>query len=192
MHSSYAGLSTDEVLRTLDMVKGDSTSLDIVMYMKSKRSGDIQGESDRVFADNKPRMDLIGYFLATEAPTDMSTGGGTGRRQYAPLRIVRNADAASSSILSAFATNDDVSVDVSVFKAGGDAQTKDAQPMLRIGIKKVRIKTYTMLAGGAFSSGAIEIIDFAFREIELESAPQTNTGKRGGVRMFSDVLEGGS
>lgn len=192
MHSSYAGLSTDEVLRTLEMVRGDATSLDIVMYVKSKRSGDIQSESDRIFADNKPRMELIGYFLTTEIPTDQRSGEASSKRQYAPLRIVRNADAASSSMLSIFATNDDISIDISVYRAGGDAKTKDAQPMLRVALKKVRIRTYTMLVGGVVGSGAIEMIDFAFREIDVESAPQTNTGKRGGVRTFSDILEGGS
>lgn len=191
MALNFDGLTIEEAVRTLDLIQGGSSGLDIVMQVKGKRSGEVAGESDRVFADNKPRMDVLGYHLAAASPTDQASGLATGRRQYSALRVVRHSDAATATLLSMFATNEDgIQVDISVFKAGGDAQAKDTQPILRIVLKAVRIKTYTVLGGGLGGGGAMEIIDFAFREIQLESAPQQHTGKRGAVRSFSDSMGG--
>ncbi len=181
------GLDINEALRTLDLVRSDSNPLDIVLQVKGKRVGQIEGESDRVFEDNKPRMDVTGYYFAALSPTDQGTGQATGKRRYSSLRVVRPTDSATASMLSMFATNDDITVDLSTFKAGGDALSKDAQPILKIGLKEARLRTYTLLGGGAVG-GAVEIVEFTFREIEITSAPQQTSGKRGAVRTFTDSL----
>lgn len=181
------GLDMNEALRTLDLVRSDSNPLDIVLQVKGKRVGQIEGESDRVFEDNKPRMDVTGYYFAALSPTDQGTGQATGKRRYSSLRVVRPTDSATASMLSMFATNDDITVDLSTFKAGGDALSKDAQPILKIGLKEARLRTYTLLGGGAVG-GAVEIVEFTFREIEITSAPQQTSGKRGAVRTFTDSL----
>ena len=165
------GLDINEALRTLDLVRSDSNPLDIVLQVKGKRVGQIEGESDRVFEDNKPRMDVTGYYFAALSPTDQGTGQATGKRRYSSLRVVRPTDSATASMLSMFATNDNITVDLSTFKAGGDALSKDAQPILKIGLKQARIRTYTLLGGGAVG-GAVEIVEFTFREIENTSSPQ--------------------
>ena len=190
MGIGFDGLGTDEALRTLDLINTGDGSLDMVMQLKSRRSGEIIGESERDFGDNKPRLDIMGYYLGAANPTDQSTGQAMGRRQYSAMRVLRASDAATASIMSMFATNDDgITVEVSVFKAGGDARAKDTQPVLRIKLEMVRVKTFTLLAGPA-AQGQMEIIEFAFRKIQVESAPQQNIGKRGAVRSFSDDLGG--
>ena len=181
------GLDVNEALRTLDLVRSDSNPLDIVMQVKGERLGQIEGESDRVFEDSKPRMDVTGYYFAALSPTDQGTGQATGKRRYSSLRVVRPTDSATASMLSMFATNDNITVDLSTFKAGGDALSKDAQPILKIGLKQARIRTYTLLGGGAVG-GAVEIVEFTFREIEITSSPQQTSGKRGAVRTFTDSL----
>ena len=181
------GLDVNEALRTLDLARSDSNPLDIVMQVKGERLGQIEGESDRVFEDSKPRMDVTGYYFAALSPTDQGTGQATGKRRYSSLRVVRPTDSATASMLSMFATNDNITVDLSTFKAGGDALSKDAQPILKIGLKQARIRTYTLLGGGAVG-GAVEIVEFTFREIEITSSPQQTSGKRGAVRTFTDSL----
>ena len=84
-------------------------------------------------------------------------------------------------MLSMFATNDNITVELATFKAGGDAMSKDAQPILKICLKQARIRTYTLLGGGAVG-GAVEIVEFTFRELEITSSPQQASGKRGAVR----------
>jgi hypothetical protein len=89
-----------------------------------------------------------------------------------------------------FATNDNITVELATYKAGGDALTKNTQPILRINLKASRIRTYTLLGGGAVG-GAVEIVEFTFRELEINSAPQQGSGKRGAVRTFADSLADG-
>lgn len=184
------GLDLNEALRTLDLVRSDNNPLDIVMQVKGARVGQIEGESDRVFEDGKPRMEVTGYYFAALSPTDQGTGQSTGKRRYSSLRVVRQTDAATASMLSMFATNDNITVELATYKAGGDALTKNTQPILRINLKAARIRTYTLLGGGAVG-GAVEIVEFTFRELEINSAPQQGSGKRGAVRTFADSLADG-
>ena len=190
MSQKYDVLDVDTALRTLDLVVGGSSSLDIVMSVKSKRAGYVKVESERVFDDETPRMDVIGYFLAAVSPTDQSSGKVSGRRQYSALRVIRMSDASTGSMLSIFGTNEDaIEVEVAVYKAGGDAQSKDAKPTLRIIAKGTRIKSYTLLAGCVAGGGPVEIIDFAFRTIKIVSAQQSKTGSRGALVTFEDSLD---
>jgi len=181
------GLDMNEALRTLDLVRCEVNPLDIVMQVKGARAGQIEGESERVFEDRKPRLDVTGYYFAALSPTDQSSGQATRRRSYSALRVVRLTDSATASMLSMFASNDNITVDLSTFKAGGDTLSIDAQPFLNICLKDARIRTYTLLGGGAVG-GAVEIVEFTFREIEITSAPQQTSGKRGAVRTYADSL----
>ncbi len=177
-----------EAMRTLDMVGSSSGQLDVVMQVKTARAGDIEGESERKFGDSKPRHDVLGYYFSAGSPSDTGSGQAKGRRRYSAVRIVRNSDAATASLMSAFATNDTLTVELASYRAGGDI-TKDSQPSIKIVLDNARVKTFTMLSGTALpKSGAVEIIELLFRSLSVESAPQTHTGQRGAVRTFKDTL----
>jgi type VI protein secretion system component Hcp len=192
MSLETAMMDIDEALRTLEIVGSKSGQIDLVMQVKTQRAGDIEGESPRKYKDGKPRHEVLGYYFAAGTPSDAGSGQSTGRRRYSALRIVRNTDASTASLMSAFATNDNLTVDLSSYKAGGD-DSKDAQPTFRILLKNARVKTFTLLGGGALpNTGAVEIIELHFRTVTIESAPQQKTGDRGGVRVFEDTLSEGS
>jgi type VI secretion system secreted protein Hcp len=177
-----------EALRTLEIV-GSGSGLDMVMQIKTDRGGDVEGESTRVFSDGKPRHDVLGYYLAAGSASDT---GNLQRRTYSALRVVRNSDAATASLMSAFSTNDNLTVELSSYKAGGDAAA-DSQPTFKIKLGKAKVKTYTLMAGGALpNAGCVEIIELLFRTLDIESAPQTKVGQRGAVRTFKDTLSEGS
>ena len=180
-----AVMDMEEALRTLGIV-GKLTDkvghLDVYMKIKTQRSGDVEAESPRKFADGKPRHQLLGYYFSAGSPTDVGSGAATGRRRYSAVRVVRNSDAATAKMLSAFATNDKVTVEVSSYKAGGADS-----PSFRMELGDARVKSYTLLAGGAlYGSGAMDIIEFVFRTVAIDTAPQTASGQRGAVRSFMD------
>lgn len=189
MSSDTAMLDIEEALRTLDIVgnlAGKAGHLDMFMKVKGERAGDIEGEALRKFSDGKSRHHILGYYFSGGSPTDVGTGTATGRRRYAAVRVVRNADAASSSLLSAFSTNDKLTVELSSYKAGG---TESSQPMFRMELSDARVKTATLLGGGALhGTGAVEIMEFLFRSIVVEAAPQGSTGQRAAVRTFTDSV----
>lgn len=188
MYLDSAVMDMDEALRTLEIVGLKAGQLDLLMKVTGQKQGEIEGESTRSHSDGKPRHDILGYYLSAGTPSDSETGQAAGRRRYSAMRVVRSSDATTSSLMSAFASNEDLTVELSSYRAGGD-NSKDAEPMFRIEMKKVRVKTFTLMMGGALPGiGAVEIFELTFREIFVKSAPQTNTGQRGGVRTFQDTL----
>jgi type VI protein secretion system component Hcp len=192
MSFDAAVMDMDEALRTLELIGTSSGQIDLVMHINAKRAGDIEGESSRKYADKKPRHEILGYYFAAGSPSDAGSGQAAGRRRYSALRIVRNSDAATAPLMSAFATNDSLTVELASYKAGGD-NSEDAQPHHKIVLEHARVKTFTLMSGGALpNSGAIEIIELLFRKVKIESAPQQKSGQRGGVRTFEDSLGEGA
>ncbi len=181
-------MELEEALRTIELVGSRNGQLDVVMQVKTQRAGDIEGESERKFGDSKPRHDVLGYYLSAGSPSDAGSGQAKGRRQYSALRVVRNSDAATASLMSAFATNDNLTVELASYRASGDV-TKDNQPTFMLKIENARIKTFTLLSGGSMpNTGSVEIIELLYRSLAIESAPQTQSGQRGAVRTFKDTL----
>jgi|JI8StandDraft_1071087.scaffolds.fasta_scaffold190896_2 type VI protein secretion system component Hcp len=181
-------MELEDALHTLALVGRGNGHLDTVMQVKTQRAGEIEGESPRRFADGKARIDLLGYYFAGGTPTDVGTGQATGRRRYSAVRIVRSSDAASASLMSAFAANDKVTVLLSSFKSGGQ-DTANTDPVFSMELKEARIKAFAMLGGGALpGSGAMDVLEVVFGAIAIEAAPQSRTGQRGGVRSFSDSV----
>jgi type VI secretion system Hcp family effector len=188
MYLDAAVMDMDEALRTLEIVGIKAGQLDLVMMVKGATQGEIEGESTRSHADGKPRHDIMGYYLSAGTPSDSESGQAAGRRRYSALRVVRNSDATTSSLMSAFKNNEDLTVELASYRAGGD-NTKETKPLFKIVMKKVRMKTFTLMMGGSLpGTGAVEIFELTFREILMESAPQTDSGQRGGVRTFNDTL----
>ncbi len=188
MYLDAAVMDMDEALRTLEIVGTKTGQLDLHMQVKGSVQGEIVGESIRRLFNGKPRHDIYGYYLTAGTPTDSQSGQAAGRRRYSAMRVVRNSDASTSSLMSAFARNEDMTVELLSYRAGGDS-SKDSEPVFRIEMKNVRVKTFTLMMGGALPGvGAVEILELAFREITIDSAPQTASGQRGGVRTFTDTI----
>jgi type VI secretion system Hcp family effector len=188
MYLDAAVMDMDEALRTLEIVGTKAGQLDLVMQVTGSVQGDVVGESIREYRDKKPRLDILGYYLSAGTPSDSESGQAAGRRRYSAMRVVRNSDATTSSLLKAFSRNEELTVELASYRAGGDKSDK-ADPLFRIEMKKVRVKTFTVMMGGSLPGvGAVEIIELTFREITIVSAPQTATGQRGGARTFQDTL----
>ena len=187
MYLDAAVMDTEEALRTLKLIGTKAGQFDTHMHITGQKQGEIKGESLRLHGDGKPYHAILGYYLAAGSPIDAASGSATGRRRYSALRVVRSSDSASASLMSAFAHNESLTiVELNSYKAGGD-DAKDALPMFKITLKNARVKTCTLMFGGALPNmGAVEIIEFAFRNIQIEAAPQTKTGQRDGVKVFAD------
>ena len=190
MYLDAAVMDMEEALRTLEIVGAKMGQLDLLMRVKGQRQGQIQGESVRKFINDQPHHAILGYYLAAGSPTDSASGQSTGRRRYSAMRVVRNSDSSTSQLLNAFSTNEGLTVILDSYRAGGD-DSKDASPMFHIELTEARVRSFTLMSGGALpNTGGVEIIEFAFREINTESGPQTNTGDRGAVKIFQDSLSG--
>ncbi len=188
MYLDAAVMDMDEALRTLEIVGTRAGQLDLVMQIKGEKQGEVEGESTRSHADGKPRHDILGYYLSAGTPSDSESGQAAGRRRYSAMRVVRNSDASTTKLLNAFRSNEGLTVELISYRAGGD-NTKNAKPLSQIKLKQARVKTFTLLMGGALpNTGSVEIFELTFREINMEASPQTDTGQRGGANTFHDTL----
>jgi type VI secretion system Hcp family effector len=188
IEDTAAFMELDEALRTLKLVGAGNSQLDIVMQVKAQRAGEIEGESDRQYHDGKARHDVCGYYFSSGTPSDAGSGQIKGRRRYSAVRIVRNSDAATAKLMSAFATNDQLTVELASFRSGGD-KSKDLKPMFSIRLENARVKTFTVLSGGTVEgTGIMEVIELLFRTITVESAPQQKAGQTGAISTFKDTL----
>ena len=170
-------LNPDEAMRMLDHMSGD-TGNDFLMLIDSKGNA-IEGESKRAFEDGKQRMHIAGYTYLAEVQTP--PGAAKGQVRLSTLIVVRECDAATASIASLLKNQEnDLKVQISVFKASGDS-SKEQQPTLELLLEGARITTHCMLTG-ASPRRPFEIIYFMPRKLEIKSAPQQDSGLRGAVR----------
>ncbi len=186
MYLDAAVMDMEEALRTLTLIGAKVGQFDTHMHVTGQSQGPIKGESERKHASGSLYHAIVGYYLAAGSPTDSASGSATGRRRYSAMRVVRSSDSSSASLMNAFSHNESLTVVLDSYRAGGD-DSVDAQPMFHFKLENARVKTFTLMFGGALpSTGMVEIIEFAYRNIEIEAAPQTKVGQRGGVKSFQD------
>ncbi|AMM25101.1 type VI secretion system tube protein Hcp [Variovorax sp. PAMC 28711] len=168
-------LDTTEALRLLELASGSN---DLAMSIENDKTP-VEGESTRVYSDGKQRLDVMGYALHT-ARRNVATAVGAGG-VTSTLTIVRRSDAATATLASLLSSNNDrLKLTLSVYRAGG-AASKDTDPMIQYLYEGARIAEMLLLTGGA-TGAPCEVIRFSFRQLTIESAPQTGTGARGAVR----------
>lgn len=170
-------LDTDEALRLLDMMSGES-GVDFHMMIDNKGKK-LVGESQRVFGDAMEMMDIGGYYY--NAKVSAAPGSSKGVVKVSPVIVVRDADAATASIASLLNSQDhDLVVSILVFKASGDS-SNDLQPFFQIELRGARVSYHGVITGGT-PKRPCEIIVFQQREAEIRTAPQVSSGLRGAVR----------
>jgi type VI secretion system Hcp family effector len=191
MYLDAACMDMEEAFRTLQLIGTKVGHLDAHMTVTG-RAGPIKSESVRLHGDGKPHHAIIGYYLAAGGATDSATGQSAGRRRYSAMRVVRSSDSSSTLLMNSFITNDTLTVELKSYRAGGD-NSKDAEPLFHFKLSDARVKTFTLMFGGALpNTGAVEIIEFAFRKIEGDASPQSNTGQSGAKNSFEDDWSGQS
>jgi len=176
--NNNAGLSIDEQLRVLEMVRPDHAGGDLVMLIDNAGTP-VVGDNPRVFPDKKSRLDLSGYSWSL-VQRDANAGAGN-LRSLSPLVVVRRVDVATASLSSlAYARADKLTVVISAYRAGGDPTAADTLPTFEIKLAGGRIAAQYLTTGGSHDVPS-EILYFSYRSITICTAPQKITGQRGAV-----------
>jgi type VI secretion system secreted protein Hcp len=153
---------------------------DIFLSVTTKRAGKVKGES--LTDGHTDDIELRSWGWGVDASSAWGTGQPTARRQYAPLVVTKNVDSASTALLAALASNDEVSeAKLTMRKAGGVAL--DYYVMTLAGARIVSV------ALAADSAGvAQERVSFAYTSIEIEYKRQSAAGDSAGSTSFSDTV----
>ena len=175
--SSVGGTPDPQQLMTLLNLASNKSQYDLMLSIE-KDGSPISGETQRRFADDKPRMEVEGYLWGV---SQRSGGGSAGRQPYT-LYIVRRCDAATASIMSCLTgASERMTVTLSAYRAGGD---HDLDPVLELTVENARLLVHSLLTGPG-DLGPCEVLGFAGRRFEVKSAPQEGSGLRGAVRTCS-------
>ena len=153
---------------------------DTFLHVQTKRAGKVKGEASSLgHADD---IIIAGWHWGLSAGSALGDTQATARRSYTALTVHKRVDMASTALMSALATNDEVKEAKLTMRRAGGAQ----EDFFLITLKGARI---TSLQHDASADGDVrETITIAFTEVEVEYRPQRSSGGRGGSTMFTDSL----
>jgi type VI secretion system secreted protein Hcp len=153
---------------------------DIFLLVQTKRAGKIKGEGRT--EGHTDDIEVSSWSWGVAAASAIGSTAATGRRQYKHLTIVKRVDSASTGLLSALATNDEVrEAKLSMRKAGGEAL--DFYLMTLKGARVVGIDVDVDAAGQP-----IERVAFAYTSIDVEYKRQQAGGGNAGSFSFNDQI----
>lgn len=156
---------------------GDS---DIFLHVQTRRAGKVKGEGRAEgHADD---IVVRSWTWGVSASAALGNTAVTSRRSYRGLTVVKDIDSATTSLMSALVTNDEVKeVTLTMRKSGGEAMD-----YLQLTLKGARVSAidHDVDAQG----GAVESVTFLFTKVEMAYRPQTGAGAAGAALSFSDEI----
>jgi type VI secretion system secreted protein Hcp len=164
------------------MAKGD-----MFLKMASKRAGNVKGEAQD--AAHGGEMDVLAWSWSMDFPTDLRSGGRTGRASMRALCITKPCDVATTALMSIANTNDEItSAELNVRKAGGPAID-----YLTVKLKKAYITAYEIVWQDTPLPQMVERFEMRFQTIEVNYSPQSSAGQKAGATSFTgQVTESGA
>jgi type VI secretion system secreted protein Hcp len=159
---------------------GGSGSADFFLHVQTKRAGKVKGEASS--PGHQDDIVVTGWNWGLQSGSALGDTQATARRSYSALTVHKLVDSASTGLMSALATNDEVKeAKLCLRRAGGEQED-----FLVVTLKGARITS--LQHSGAEDGSTRETLTIAFTEVDVEYRPQKATGLRGGTFNFTDSL----
>jgi type VI secretion system secreted protein Hcp len=158
---------------------GDAAS-DIFLHVQTKRAGKIKGEGT-----TDGHADDIGLYTwgwGVSANTAIGSTVSTARRSYKHLVVTKGIDSASTGLLSALVTNDEVREATLAMRKGGG----EALDYFRMTLNDARIVGVDIEVGT--DGRPVERVAIAFTKIDIEYKRQQGAGLGTGSFSFTDEV----
>jgi type VI secretion system secreted protein Hcp len=154
---------------------------DVFLHVQTKRAGKVKGEATT--NGHTDDIEVHAWTFGVQANSAIGATAATARRTYRTLNVVKGIDAASTALMSALVTNDEVKeATLAMRKAGGEALD-----YFRMTLQNARIVSIDMNVDTA--GRPIETVAIAFTKIEVEYKKQQSLGGiSGGSYTFTDEL----
>ncbi len=154
---------------------------DTYLFVKTARAGKLEGESTA--GGFEGQILVHGWNWGAQASSAIGSGAATGRRSYKNLTVTKRVDGATTKLLAALATNDQVKeARLTMCKAGG----ADSLGYFTLKLEGARITDFDIsMADDGFP---VETIRFAFTKVEVQYRPQKGTGGGGAATTFNDEI----
>jgi type VI secretion system secreted protein Hcp len=159
---------------------GPVSDADTFLHVQTKRAGKIKGEATT--EGHVDDIEIRSWTWGVAASSAIGSTAATGRRQYKHLVIVKRIDSASTALLSALATNDEVKeATLTLRKAGGDALDYYTMTLARARVVSIDI-------GVDEHATPVETVGIAYTKIDIEYKRQQSAGIAGASTSFSDEV----
>jgi type VI secretion system secreted protein Hcp len=158
-------------------LRGDA---DYFLHVQTKRAGKLKGEA--IAPEHKDDILVLRWSWGVNTGSAVAEARATARRSYSALTVVKTVDSATTALLSALATNDQVKEAKLTARRSGGGQDS----FFSITLKGARISS--LQHQGKEDGSTEEVMTIAFSEVEVEYRSQQRGGQRGGAYVFNDSL----
>jgi type VI secretion system secreted protein Hcp len=153
---------------------------DTFLHVQTKRAGKIKGEATT--DGHVDDIEVRSWTWGVAASSAIGSTAATGRRQYKHLVVVKRIDSASTALLSALATNDEVKeATLTLRKAGGDALDYYKMKLAAARIVSIDVSVDE-------HATPVETVGIAYTKIDVEYKRQQSAGIPGASTSFSDEV----
>lgn len=163
-----------------DAGAGLPAAADMYLDLTLKRGGKVKGEA--LASGHADDIVVQGFTWGVGAAGDAVAGAQAGRRSHRPLVLTKHLDSASTALMSAVATNDEVRTAVLTLRKAGGSQ----EDYFTLTLEKARIASYDVETGP--DGLPRERVAFAFQRIAIDYRTQSATGVLGASHRFTDDL----
>jgi len=152
------------------------------MFLKltGQRTGVFRGTAHE--PDHEGEIDVVDWGWGMDAPSAVGGTAQSGRIRYETLYVVKQADTASTGLMSMMRDNEIGTAVLSVRKEGGGAIDYFTVKLEKARIVRFKIDSATSDEG---TPCLAERVEFAFQSIEIEYKAQADTGEAEGGSLFT-------
>lgn len=162
-------------------ISGDNSS-NSFLHLQTKRAGKIKGEA--IQPEHVDDIIVMGWRWGLTSHAALGGGNTKERRSYTALTIEKRIDRASTGLMSALVSNDEIKeAKLTLRRAGGQQEE-----YFSVTVSDARVAS---LNHDTDAQGyPRETVSIVFTKIEAEYTPQLATGQRGGSTSFNDQIYG--
>lgn len=151
------------------------------LMVKGAQHGLIKGEAED--KDHKDEIEVLSWSWGMQGKSSLGGGVATGKATMRDLRIVKHVDSASTALMQALRTNEQIQKAVLTLRKAG----KTPLEYMKITIEQGRVMALDVDAGDTQGSATlVEKVSFSFNKISVEYTPQGKDGQAKGSMLFED------
>jgi type VI secretion system secreted protein Hcp len=155
-------------------------SSDIFLHVQAKRAGKVKGEA--VAPGHEDDIIVTAWHWGVAASSALGATQATARRSYRGLTVIKRIDSATTALMSALVTNDEIKEARLTMRKAGSEQMDYF--LVTLGNARVAALDHATDAQG----NTQETVTLVFAKVTVEYRPQKSTGGRGGAFVFEDEV----
>jgi type VI secretion system secreted protein Hcp len=153
---------------------------DIFLSVQTKRAGKVKGEA--LDPGHEDEIVVKGWHWGVAATSALGSTQATSRRAYKGLTVIKQIDSATTALMAALATNDEVKEAKLTMRKAGSEQ----MDYFLVTLQKARVSSVDHSTDE--SGNTIETVTLQFNKVSVEYRPQKSAGSRGASMTFEDEI----